>query len=162
MDDAGAPLPTDAGTIGELQVRGVTIFDGYLGAGRTEPASLVDGWFSTGDVATIGPDGWHRIVGRASTDLIKSGGYRIGAGEVEDALLLHPAVKEAAVVGTPHPDLGEQITAFIVADAVSPDELIRFVGDRLAAHKRPRIVRVVDALPRNAMGKVQKNQLKPE
>jgi fatty acid CoA ligase FadD36 len=111
-------------------------------------------------VATIGPDGWHRIVGRASTDLIKTGGYRIGAGEVEDALLLHPAVREVAVIGTPHPDLGEQVTAYVVADPVAPDALIAFVAERLAAHKRPRQVHLVDALPRNAMGKVQKSRLR--
>jgi fatty acid CoA ligase FadD36 len=160
LDDTGAPLAADGATIGHLQVRGPTLFDGYLRDGRTEPAPLIDGWYPTGDVATIGPDGWHRIVGRASTDLIKSGGYRIGAGEVEDALLTHPAVREAAVVGVPDPDLGEQVTAFVVGDAVPPQELIRFVAERLAAHKRPRVVHFVDALPRNAMGKVQKDRLR--
>ena len=110
-------------------------------------------------MAAIDPDGWHRIVGRASTDLIKTGGFRVGAGEVEDALLSHPEVREAAVVGTPHPDLGEQITAYVVAGAVTEGELIAYVADRLAAHKRPRVVHRVDALPRNALGKVQKSRL---
>ena len=160
VDEAGAALPTDGITIGHLQVAGPTLLDGYLRDGATAPAELADGWFPTGDVATVGPDGWHRIVGRASTDLIKTGGYRVGAGEVEDALLLHPAVREAAVIGTPHADLGEQITAFVVADPVTPEELIRFVAERLAAHKRPRVVHLVDELPRNAMGKVQKARLR--
>ncbi|WIM94557.1 AMP-binding protein [Actinoplanes oblitus] len=159
VDEAGNPLPDDGVSIGHLQVCGPTLLDGYLRGDGVRPAELVDGWFPTGDVATIGPDGWHRIVGRASTDLIKSGGYRIGAGEVEDALLLHPAVHEAAVVGTPHLDLGEQVTAFVVADPVTPEELIAFVAERLAAHKRPRAVHLVPSLPRNAMGKVQKKQL---
>ncbi|MBG0567590.1 AMP-binding protein [Actinoplanes aureus] len=159
VDESGAVLPADGVTIGHLQVNGPTLLDGYLRDGATTPPGLVDGWFPTGDVATVGPDGWHRIVGRASTDLIKTGGYRVGAGEVEDTLLLHPAVREAAVVGTPHADLGEQITAFVVADPVTPDELITFVAERLAAHKRPRVVHLVDQLPRNAMGKVQKKQL---
>jgi fatty acid CoA ligase FadD36 len=159
VDDAGAPLPAGGEVIGHLQVRGATLLDGYLRAGGVEPPPLSDGWFATGDVATIGPDGWHRIVGRASTDLIKTGGYRVGAGEVEDVLLLHPAVREAAVIGTPHPDLGEQVTAYVVADPVPPAELIAFVAERLAAHKRPRVVRLVDELPRNAMGKVQKTRL---
>ncbi|GAA4589029.1 fatty acid CoA ligase FadD36 [Actinoplanes octamycinicus] len=159
VDEVGNPLPDDGVSIGNLQVCGPTLLDGYLRGDGVRPAELIDGWFPTGDVATIGPDGWHRIVGRASTDLIKSGGYRIGAGEVEDALLLHPAVHEAAVVGTPHLDLGEQVTAFVVADPVAPDELIAFVAERLAAHKRPRIVHLVPRLPRNAMGKVQKKQL---
>nr|WP_097323739.1 acyl-CoA synthetase [Actinoplanes atraurantiacus] len=158
----GLPVPgvetrliDEAGGIGHLQVRGPTLFDGYLNQPPRE-----DGWYTTGDVATIGPDGWHRIVGRASTDLIKTGGYRVGAGEVEDALLLHPAVREAAVVGIPHPDLGEQITAYVVADSVRGEELTAFVAERLAVHKRPRVVHLVGELPRNAMGKVQKAVLK--
>jgi fatty acid CoA ligase FadD36 len=159
VDEVGNPLPDDGVSIGNLQVCGPTLLDGYLRDGGVRPAELVHGWYPTGDVATIGPDGWHRIVGRASTDLIKSGGYRIGAGEVEDALLLHPAVHEAAVVGTPHMDLGEQVTAFVVADPVTADELITFVAERLAAHKRPRTVHFVPSLPRNSMGKIQKKQL---
>jgi fatty acid CoA ligase FadD36 len=158
-DETGTLLPHDGRTIGHLQVQGPTLLDGYLRDGGVRPPELVDGWYPTGDVATIGPDGWHRIVGRASTDLIKSGGYRVGAGEVEDALLLHPAVREAAVVGVPHADLGEQITAFVVADPVGSAELIDFVAARLAAHKRPRVVHLVGSLPRNAMGKVQKSLL---
>jgi fatty acid CoA ligase FadD36 len=160
VDDAGAIVPAD-GTVGHLQVRGPTLLRGYIRAGVLTPAELVDGWFPTGDVATIGADGWHRIVGRAATDLIKTGGFRVGAGEVEDALLAHPAVREAAVIGTPHPDLGEQVTAYVVAaDAVRPDDLIAFVAGQLAAHKRPRVVHLVDSLPRNAMGKVQKKLLR--
>ncbi|MDI6104425.1 AMP-binding protein [Actinoplanes sp. NEAU-A12] len=159
VDEAGAVLPTDGETIGHLQVKGPTLLDGYLHGGDVRPPDLVDGWFPTGDVATVDPGGWHRIVGRASTDLIKTGGYRVGAGEVEDTLLRHPAVHEAAVVGVPHPDLGEQITAFVVADPVGAAELIDFVAGRLAVHKRPRVVHLVDSLPRNAMGKVQKGLL---
>jgi fatty acid CoA ligase FadD36 len=156
VGDGGETLPP-GDAIGHLQVRGATLFDGYLHAGSPVGA---DGWYATGDVATIAPDGWHRIVGRASTDLIKTGGYRVGAGEVEDALLLHPAVSEAAVVGTPHPDLGEQVTAYVVAGGVTEAELTAFVADRLAAHKRPRVVHLVAGLPRNAMGKVQKKALR--
>ncbi|MEV4639785.1 acyl-CoA synthetase [Actinoplanes sp. NPDC049548] len=161
VGDAGEPLPGDGTTIGHLQVRGATLFDGYLQPDGSAAAPLTDGWYATGDVATIGPDGWHRIVGRASTDLIKTGGYRVGAGEVEDALLLHPAVREAAVVGTPHPDLGEQVTAYVVADGrPAAEELVAFVAGKLAAHKRPRVVHIVTELPRNAMGKVQKTRLR--
>jgi fatty acid CoA ligase FadD36 len=160
VDDAGAALPADGASIGQLQVRGPMLLDGYLRDGHAVAALTVDGWFATGDVATIGPDGWHRIIGRASVDLIKTGGYRVGAGEVEDALLLHPAVREAAVLGTPHPDLGEQVTAFVVADQVVAEELIAFVAERLAAHKRPRLVHLRDDLPRNAIGKVRKDLLR--
>jgi fatty acid CoA ligase FadD36 len=160
VDDEGRDVPHDGESIGELWVRGPMLFDGYLNQpGRTAQVLDADGWFRTGDIAAVGPDGWHRIVGRRSTDLIKSGGYRIGAGEVEDALLAHPAVREAAVVGVPHDDLGEQVTAYVVADGVSAAELIGFVGRTLSAHKRPREIRFVAALPRNAMGKVQKRLL---
>ncbi|WBB76659.1 acyl-CoA synthetase [Micromonospora sp. WMMD1128] len=160
VDEHGAPLPADGDAMGELQVRGETLFDGYLNRPDADAAArTADGWFRTGDVATVGPDGWHRIVGRAATDLIKSGGYRIGAGEVEDALLAHPGVREAAVVGLPHPDLGQQVTAYVVGDGLGEAELIDFVARQLSVHKRPRQVRLVDALPRNAMGKVQKSRL---
>lgn len=159
-DEDGAEVPYDGHTPGELQVSGPLVFPGYLHRPEATAESMTaDGWFRTGDIATIDADGWHRIVGRASTDLIKSGGYRIGAGEVEDALLAHPAVREAAVVGTPHSDLGEQVTAYVVADGVDGPRLIDFVAERLAAHKRPRTVHLVEALPRNAMGKVIKARL---
>jgi fatty acid CoA ligase FadD36 len=161
IGEGGEPAPADGETIGELQVRGPTLFRGYLGQPAATQASFTpDGWFRTGDVATIDADGVYRIVGRSSTDLIKSGGYRIGAGEVENALLTHPAVREAAVIGVPHADLGEEIVAYVVAGGVSDRELIDFVADRLSVHKRPRSVHLVDALPRNALGKVQKKLLR--
>jgi fatty acid CoA ligase FadD36 len=160
VGESGAPAPADGETIGELQVRGPTLFSGYLNLPDATAASFtVDGWFRTGDVATVDPAGVHRIVGRSSTDLIKSGGYRIGAGEVENALLTHPAVREAAVIGVPHADLGEEIVAYVVARGVSGTDLIDFVADRLSVHKRPRTVHLVESLPRNAMGKVQKRRL---
>ena len=102
----------------------------------------------------------HRILGRLKGDLIKSGGFRIGAGEVEDALLSHPAVREAAVVGRPHDDLGEEIVAYVVADgAVPAATLIDHVARELSAHKRPRRVVFVQQLPRNPLGKLQKHLL---
>lgn len=160
LGDDGAPLPADGESIGELRVRGPMLFDGYLGRPEATAQSLdADGWFRTGDIACATPGGAYRIVGRRSVDLIKSGGYRIGAGEIEDALLAHPAVREAAVIGTPDDDLGQQVTAFVVADAVTAAQLIDFVARTLSVHKRPRQVRFVDALPRNAMGKVQKHLL---
>src|SRR5581483_3550708 len=129
----GSLITHDGATVGELQVRGATVFSGYLGRPEATAASFThDGWFRTGDVAVIEPDGTHRIVGRASTDLIKSGGYRIGAGEVENALLAHPAVREAAVIGAPDEDLGQRIIAFVVADGVTETELIDFVASSLS------------------------------
>ena len=152
--------PADGATIGELQSARPTLFDGYLGRPEATAASYTaDGWFRTGDMRRSEPDGMHRIVGRASTDLIKSGGYRIGAGEVENALLDHPAVREAAVVGAPHEDLGQQIVAFVVGGRGERGELMDFVARHLSVHKRPRKVRFLDELPRNAMGKPQKGRL---
>ncbi|WP_431776093.1 acyl-CoA synthetase [Streptomyces cucumeris] len=166
----GVPLPgirtriaaEEGAAIGELQLTGPTLFDGYLGRPEaTSGAYTEDGWFRTGDIATVEADGFHRIVGRASTDMIKSGGYRIGAGEIENVLLDHPAVQEAAVVGAPHDDLGQQIVAYVVAEGVTERDLIDFVATELSVHKRPRVVRFLDALPRNAMGKPQKKLLPP-
>jgi fatty acid CoA ligase FadD36 len=150
----------DGEAVGELEVRAPTTMLGYLNL--TEATSAVlrpDGWVRTGDAACVDPDGWHRIVGRQKSDIIKSGGYRIGAGEVEAALLAHPAVREAAVVGVPDADLGQIVVAFVVADGAGERQLSDFVADRLSVHKRPRRVELVPDLPRNAMGKVQKNRL---
>lgn len=160
-DDAGEPVAQDGTTIGGLQVRGATLFDGYLGLpDKTAEAMTDDGWFVTGDAVTISDDGFHRIVGRASIDIIKSGGYKVGAGEVESALLSHPAVSEVAVIGVPDDDLGERIVAVVVGDDVDDDVLIAHVAAQLSVHKRPREIRRVSSLPRNAMGKLQKQQLR--
>jgi fatty acid CoA ligase FadD36 len=159
VDDDGAPVPHDAETIGRLHVRGPMMFSGYLN--RPDATAEVlgdDGWYRTGDVAVIDGDGMHRIVGRESVDLIKSGGFRVGAGEIETVLLGHPGVAEVAVVGVPDDELGQRIVAFVVGDA-RPAELIDYVGQQLSSHKRPREIRLVDALPRNAMGKVLKKEL---
>ena len=136
------------------------MFDGYLNRpDATSEALGSDGWYRTGDVAVIDAGGMHRIVGRESVDLIKSGGYRIGAGEIETVLLGHPDVTEAAVVGLPDADLGQRIVAFVVGGA-EPQALIDFVAAELSAHKRPREVRIVDRLPRNAMNKVVRSDLR--
>ncbi|WP_181723211.1 acyl-CoA synthetase [Nocardia gipuzkoensis] len=160
-DESGAPVPHDGESIGGLEVSGPMFFDGYLNRPEATAQSwTADGWFRTGDVAAIDAEGFHRIVGRESVDLIKSGGYRVGAGEVETVLLGHPAVADAAVVGLPDHDLGQRITAFVVLrDSATERELIDHVAAQLSVHKRPREIRVVDTLPRNAMGKVQKKKL---
>jgi fatty acid CoA ligase FadD36 len=155
----GEPVPADGESVGALEVAGATLSTGYLNRPEVNAESFVDGWFRTGDVAAVDAGGYHRILGRASTDLIKSGGYRIGAGEVEDALLSHPAVSEAAVVGQPDDDLGQVVVAYVVASGVGAEVLSSFVAERLSVHKRPRQVVFVDDLPRNAMGKVQKAKL---
>lgn len=155
----GSTVAHDGETIGGLQVRTPTIFDGYLNRPDATAGAFADeGWYRTGDVAVIDAGGMHRIVGRESVDLIKSGGYRIGAGEIETVLLGHPGVEEVAVVGMPDEDLGQRIVAFVVGDA-EPGELTDYVAQQLSVHKRPREVRFVDSLPRNAMGKVMKKEL---
>jgi malonyl-CoA/methylmalonyl-CoA synthetase len=165
VDDARKPLDThDDKSIGEVAVRGPNVFLGYLDNPEATAKVLdPEGWFYTGDLGTIAPDGYLRIVGRKATDLIKTGGFKVGAGEIEAALLEHPEVRECAVIGAPDEDLGEKIVAFVVPKdpAAPPNEgaLIEYVAGQLAKHKRPRIVRIVAELPRNAMGKVQKAKL---
>lgn len=159
VDEDGQPVPHDGETIGQLQVKSPTNFSGYLNRpDATAEAFDADGWYRTGDVAVIDAGGMHRIVGRESVDLIKSGGYRIGAGEIETVLLGHAGVDEVAVIGVPDDDLGQRIVAYVVGEA-DPDLLIQFVAEQLSVHKRPREVRKVDSLPRNAMGKVLKKEL---
>ncbi|MFF0299266.1 acyl-CoA synthetase [Streptomyces sp. NPDC004562] len=163
-DDGTALTSYDGESVGEIQVRGPNLFTAYLNRpDATRDAFTADGWFRTGDMAVRDPDGYVRIVGRKATDLIKSGGYKIGAGEIENALLEHPGVREAAVTGEPDADLGERIVAWVVpADPQAPpsaEELADHVAGRLAPHKRPRRVRYLDALPRNDMGKIMKRAL---
>ncbi|WP_431987138.1 acyl-CoA synthetase [Streptomyces griseoflavus] len=165
VEEDGSPVASyDGETVGEIQVRGPNLFTEYLNRpDATAAAFTADGWFRTGDMAVRERDGQVRIVGRRATDLIKSGGYKIGAGEIENALLEHPAVREAAVTGEPDADLGERIVAWVVpAEPQSPPtlrELADHVARRLAPHKRPRVVRHLDALPRNDMGKIMKRAL---
>jgi len=163
LDDDAEPIEAaDDETIGEIAVRGPNLFLGYLNRPDATAEAVVGGWFRTGDLATRAPDGYIRIVGRRATDLIKSGGFKIGAGEIEGALLEHPDVREAAVTGEPDPDLGERIVAWIVpGDGASPstEELADHVASLLTPHKRPRVVHLVDELPRNEMGKVVKQRL---
>ncbi|WP_354596878.1 acyl-CoA synthetase [Streptomyces sp. JL1001] len=155
----------EPGAIGEIQVRGPNLFTGYLNRpDATAAAHTADGWFRTGDVGTVDADGYVTIVGRKATDLIKSGGYKIGAGEIENVLLAHPGVREVAVTGEEDPDLGERVVAWVVAtdpgSPPSPEELADRVADQLAPHKRPRTVRYLDALPRNDLGKIMKRSLR--
>ncbi|MER5839847.1 acyl-CoA synthetase [Streptomyces prasinus] len=166
VEEDGSPVAAyDGETVGEIQVRGPNLFTGYLNRpDATAGAFTPDGWFRTGDMAVRDADGYVRIVGRKATDLIKSGGYKIGAGEIENALLEHPGVREAAVTGEPDADLGERIVAWVVPSAPGApptlDELAGHVAARLAPHKRPRVLHHLAALPRNDMGKIMKRALR--
>ncbi|HEX8977115.1 MAG TPA: acyl-CoA synthetase [Solirubrobacteraceae bacterium] len=156
---------SDDETMGEIEVRGPNLFLGYLGRPEATARALHDGWFRTGDIATRDRRGYIRIVGRRATDLIKSGGYKIGAGEIEAALREHPAVSDAAVTGEPDADLGERVVAWVVLRAqreASAEELSAHVAGQLAPHKRPRRVHFLSELPRNELGKVQKQRLAPD
>jgi acyl-CoA synthetase (AMP-forming)/AMP-acid ligase II len=163
VSDARAVLAE--GEIGEVAVRGDNVFPGYLDDPKATAAVVDDdGWFYTGDIAEVDERGNVRIHGRKSTDLIKSGGYKIGAGEIEACLLEREEVKEVAVVGVPDDDLGERVVAFVVPRTETVDEqaLIDYVAAQLSPHKRPRSIETVSELPRNAMGKVQKKRLLDE
>lgn len=164
VDDDGKTIAVNDGqTVGEIAVLGPNLFLEYLNRPDATAEVMRDGWFHTGDLAIRDPDGYVRIVGRRATDLIKSGGFKIGAGEIENVLLEHPGVAEAAVTGAPDPDLGERIVAWIVpAPGPRPtaDELSDHVGQLLAGYKRPREFHFLEQLPRNDMGKVLKRALR--
>jgi long-chain acyl-CoA synthetase len=147
----------------ELWIRSPAAMDGYLRAPEETAAVLADGgWFRTGDLATISPDGYVSIVGR-KRELILRGGYSVVPAEVEAVLLGHPAVAEAAVIGVAHAELGEEVAAFVAlrpgAHADAP-ELIAFCRSRLAGYKYPRRITVVEAMPRSATGKILKARLR--
>jgi long-chain acyl-CoA synthetase len=160
-DEEGRTL--SSGEVGELWIRSPAVMDGYLNAIEETRAVLQEGWFRTGDLATISPEGFIRIVGRKK-ELILRSGYSVVPGEVEAALLAHPAVAEAAVLGVPHDELGEEVVAYVTLQpgaAATPDELIAHCRERLATFKYPRQIVIVPALPKSATGKIIKSRLAP-
>lgn len=163
-DDEQRIEASDGETVGEIQVRGRNLFTEYLGRPDATTEAFAGGWFRTGDMAVRDSEGAYRIVGRRSTDLIKSGGHRIGAGEIENALRELPGVADAAVTGEPDPDLGERIVAWVVRTPggaePAEEQIVEHVARQLSEHKRPRAVRFLDTLPRNDMGKVLKRELR--
>jgi acyl-CoA synthetase (AMP-forming)/AMP-acid ligase II len=165
VDEQGRDLPD--GELGELFVESNGLMNGYWGREADTAACFRDGWFATGDMARRESDGYFAIAGRKSVDFIKSGGFKVSAREVEDVLRRHPRVKDVAVVGAPDRTWGQRIVAAVVLEpsAAPPatddllEELVAFCSRSLADYKRPREVRVLDELPRNALGKVQKHRL---
>jgi cyclohexanecarboxylate-CoA ligase len=160
VDDAGEPVP--AGTEGRLQVRGISLFVGYLK--RPDLNTLEHGgWFDTGDLARMTADGYIRITGR-SKDLIIRGGQNIPIVEIEEELLKHPAVKEAAIVGIPDPRLGERACAFVTLKPrhrFTFDEMVGFLKDAgTATPYLPERLEIIDEMPRTASGKLQKFRLR--
>ena len=143
----------------EILLRGPNVMPGYWERPEaTADAFPEDGWFASGDVGAFDEAGYLRIVGRRK-ELIISGGYNVYPREVEDVLRSHPGVADAAVVGFPDPTWGERVTAFVEARDVSEQALLALAAEQLAPYKRPKQVVFVDALPRNALGKVVKAQL---
>jgi len=158
-DEAGRPVPP--GTPGEIEVRGETVFLEYWRRPDATGAAFRDGWFRTGDVAVL-ERGAYRILGRSSVDIIKTGGYKVSALEVEEVLRTHPAIAECAVVGVDDPEWGERICAAVERRGeaeLTLAELQAWAKERLAPYKIPRALRSVPALPRNALGKVTKREV---
>ncbi|HKM86660.1 MAG TPA: acyl-CoA synthetase [Terriglobales bacterium] len=158
--------PVGPGTPGEIEVRGPSVFAEYWGKPHATRDAFRGGWFRTGDTAVV-EDGVYRILGRTNIDIVKTGGHKVSALEIEEALREHPAIAECAVVGVPDPEWGERVAAAIVlkdvlndvlndGDALDLPSLRTWARELLAAHKLPSRLLVLDALPRNAMGKVMK------
>lgn len=161
VDDHDQPLPP--GEVGHVLVRGPNVFRGYWRMPEKNAEEFTaDGWFRTGDMGYLSADGYLYLVGRAK-DLIITGGLNVYPAEIENALDALPGVKESAVIGLPHPDFGEAVTAVVVPEpgaAIDEREVIQALKTQLANFKVPKRVLVVEALPRNAMGKVQKRDLR--
>jgi malonyl-CoA/methylmalonyl-CoA synthetase len=159
VDESGQSVAD--GAPGEIEVRGPLVFLEYWGRPADTVAAFREGWFRTGDMA-LRENGAYRLLGRTSVDIIKTGGFKVSALEIEDVLRSHPAVAECAVVGVADEEWGERVAAAIElrpSAALSLHELQQWARDRLAPYKVPRAVRTVDALPRNAVGKVVKPEV---
>ncbi|MEM7479898.1 MAG: acyl-CoA synthetase [Acidobacteriota bacterium] len=164
VDDAGGVLPT--GEAGELEVRGPGVFDNYWRRTQETLQAFHKGWFRTGDEARIEADGVHRILGRRSVDILKCGGYKISALEIEQVLAGHPELAQIAVCGLPDETWGERIAAAVVLhpdrranETALLDELRTWAGERLAPYKRPTRLKIFDRLPTNTLGKVVKREV---
>jgi long-chain acyl-CoA synthetase len=161
VDDDGHDVPS--GEVGEIVIRGHNVMKGYWRNDEATREAIRDGWFSSGDMAKVDDDGYFFIVDRKK-DLIIRGGYNVYPREIEEVMYEHPAVAEAAVVGVPHDELGEEIAAFVAlkpGQDAEPAELQAFVKEQVAAYKYPRQVYLVDELPKGPTGKILKREIKP-
>ncbi|HEY6761077.1 MAG TPA: long-chain fatty acid--CoA ligase [Baekduia sp.] len=153
----------DVGEVGEIVIRGHNVFSGYHGRPDATAAAVIDGWFRSGDLGLKDERGFIRIVDRKK-DLILRGGYNVYPREVEEVLVRHPDVDQVAVVGVPHPTHGEEVLAVVVlregAGEPDPEAFLAWAGERVARHKRPRLVRFVDELPLGPSRKVLKRELR--
>jgi long-chain acyl-CoA synthetase len=161
IDDNWNTVP--AGEIGEIAIRGHNVMKGYWNKPEATAETLKDGWFRTGDMARVDEDGYYYIVDRKK-DLIIRGGYNVYPREIEEVLHEHPAVAEVAVIGIPHPDLGEEVGAAVALKpgaSATPEDLRAFARDRVAAYKYPRRVWLVDSLPKGPTGKILRREVQP-
>lgn len=146
---------------GEIQIKGPSVFKEYWKKSEATARSFTpDGWFKTGDIAVI-EDGYFRILGRDSVDIIKSGGYKISALEIEEVLRKHPSIKDCAVVGIPNEEWGELVVgALVIQKPLEIKDLEQWIRSQMPAYKTPKGYKIMDDLPRNAMGKVVKTEVK--
>ncbi|WP_291787972.1 acyl-CoA synthetase [Cecembia sp.] len=158
-DEQDNEIPLDKP--GEIQIKGPSVFKAYWGKPEaTAKAFTKDGWFKTGDIAVM-EAGYFKILGRDSIDIIKSGGYKISALEIEEVIRTHPSIKDCGVVGVPDEEWGEKVVAALVTKAaIDIESLKRWIREKIPAYKTPRKYLIVEDLPRNTMGKVTKNELK--
>ncbi len=160
-DENGRPV-TEEGRPGEIEVRGRTVFLEYWRRPEATQAAFREGWFRTGDIAVL-DRGSYRILGRSSVDIIKTGGYKVSAIEIESVLSAHPSIRECAVVGVEDSEWGERVAAAVVLKpgcSLTLAELRSWAKERLAPYKVPTLLRCCEALPRNALGKVLKPEVK--
>jgi malonyl-CoA/methylmalonyl-CoA synthetase len=159
VDEAFQPVVS--GEMGEIHVRGRNVFSRYWRRpDQTKEAFTPDGWFKTGDMAVV-EEGYYRITGRNSVDIIKSGGYKLSALEIEEVLRTYPGIADVAVVGIPDEEWGEKVVAALtITQTIDVEQLNAWIRGQMAAYKTPKKYLIVDELPRNAMGKVVKNEVK--
>jgi malonyl-CoA/methylmalonyl-CoA synthetase len=159
VNESGVEVPE--GTAGEVEVRGPSVFSEYWQRPEETAAAFRDGWFRTGDMATL-DRGSYRLLGRTSVDIIKTGGFKVSALEIEETLRTHPCIAECAVVGVADDEWGERVSAAVELredGGLTLDQLQKWAKERLAPYKIPRALAAVPALPRNAMGKVVKPEV---
>jgi long-chain acyl-CoA synthetase len=161
VDNEGAVVDA-SGTPGEICIRGHNVMKGYYNRPEATAESIVDGWFYTGDIATRDDEGYYFIVDRKK-DMVIRGGYNVYPREIEEVLYGHPAIAEAAVIGIPHDKLGEEVKAVVAlkpGQSADADALIAYCKEHLAAYKYPRVVEIIDALPKGPTGKILKRELR--
>ncbi len=155
-------MVTETGVPGEICIKGHNVMKGYYKRPEVNATSIVEGWFHSGDIATRDEEGYYFIVDRKK-DMIIRGGFNVYPREIEEVLYAHPAIGEAAVIGIPHESHGEEVKAIVAfkpGHSATPEELVAYCKEHLAAYKYPRVVEILDALPKGPTGKILKRELR--